>query len=93
MLGEPHPSPERRTAIGARVRRRDVPFTPSGGPDRLDPRTLTIALDDLLPAERVVAVDSGDPTGHPSVVRDVADEFGSCSTQASQSVGLGVGGC
>jgi thiamine pyrophosphate-dependent acetolactate synthase large subunit-like protein len=83
-------SADLRTAIAARVRWRDVPFTPSGGPDRIDPRTLTIALDDLLPAERVVAVDSGNFMGWPSVFLDVPDEFGFCFTQAFQSVGLGL---
>jgi thiamine pyrophosphate-dependent acetolactate synthase large subunit-like protein len=83
-------SPDVRTAIAARVRWRDVPFTPSGGPDRIDPRTLTIALDDLLPPERVVAVDSGNFMGWPSAFLDVPDEFGFCFTQAFQSVGLGL---
>src|SRR3712207_2752772 len=54
------------------------------------PRTLTIALDDLLPAERVVAVDSGNFMGWPSAFLDVPDEFGFCFTQAFQSVGLGL---
>jgi thiamine pyrophosphate-dependent acetolactate synthase large subunit-like protein len=67
-----------------------VPFQPLGGPDRIDPRTLTIALDDLLPAERVVAVDSGNFMGYPSMFLDVPDEFGFCFTQAFQSVGLGL---
>jgi thiamine pyrophosphate-dependent acetolactate synthase large subunit-like protein len=83
-------SPDLRTAIAARVRWRDVPFTPSGGPDRIDPRTLTIALDDLLPAERVVAVDSGNFMGYPSAFLGVPDEGGFCFTQAFQSVGLGL---
>ena len=56
----------------------------------IDPRTLTIALDDLLPAERVVAVDSGNFMGYPSMFLDVPDEHGFCFTQAFQSVGLGL---
>ncbi|TFV58555.1 thiamine pyrophosphate-binding protein [Geodermatophilus sp. DF01-2] len=83
-------SAEVRSAIAARVRWRDVPFSPTGGPDRIDPRTLTIALDDLLPAERVVAVDSGNFMGYPSMFLDVPDEHGFCFTQAFQSVGLGL---
>ncbi len=57
---------------------------------RIDPRTLTIALDDLLPAERVVAVDSGNFMGYPSMFLAVPDEFGFCFTQAFQSIGLGL---
>ncbi|SNS17993.1 Acetolactate synthase large subunit [Geodermatophilus pulveris] len=79
-----------RTAIAERGRWRDVPFTPAAVPGRIDPRTLTIGLDDLLPAERVVAVDSGNFMGYPSAFLDVPDEGGSCFTQAFQSVGLGL---
>jgi thiamine pyrophosphate-dependent acetolactate synthase large subunit-like protein len=77
-------------AIQARVRWRDVPFTDLGGQGRIDPRALTIALDDLLPRERVVAVDSGNFMGYPSMFLDVPDEFGFCFTQAFQSIGLGL---
>ncbi|MGY1704589.1 thiamine pyrophosphate-binding protein [Geodermatophilus sp. SYSU D00697] len=83
-------TPEVRTAIAERVRWRDVPFAPAERPGRIDPRTLTIALDDLLPAQRVVAVDSGNFMGYPSMFLDVPDEFGFCFTQAFQSVGLGL---
>ena len=49
-----------------------------------------IALDDLLPAERVVAIDSGNFMGYPSMYLSVPDEFGFCFTQAFQSIGLGL---
>ena len=61
-----------------------------GGDGTIDPRTLTIALDDLLPAERVVAVDSGNFMGYPSMFLSVPDEYGFCFTQAFQSIGLGL---
>jgi thiamine pyrophosphate-dependent acetolactate synthase large subunit-like protein len=51
---------------------------------------LSRALDDLLPAERVVAIDSGNFMGYPSAYWRVPDEFGFCFTQAFQSVGLGL---
>ena len=79
-----------RTAIAARGRWRDEPYRDAGGDGRIDPRTLTIALDDLLPAQRVVAVDSGNFMGYPSMFLDVPDEGGFCFTQAVQSVGLGL---
>ncbi|MCF6507435.1 thiamine pyrophosphate-binding protein [Blastococcus sp. MG754426] len=82
-------TPEVRAAIAARGRWRDEPF-PDGDGDRIDPRALTAALDDLLPAERVVAVDSGNFMGYPSMFLDVPDEQGFCFTQAFQSVGLGL---
>ncbi|AYY12719.1 thiamine pyrophosphate-binding protein [Actinobacteria bacterium YIM 96077] len=76
------------------LRWRDVPYEDwsSGSAEnaRIDPRTLTIALDDLLPAQRVVSVDSGNFMGYPSMYLAVPDEYGFCFTQAFQSVGLGL---
>ncbi|GAA4676663.1 thiamine pyrophosphate-binding protein [Pseudonocardia yuanmonensis] len=83
-------TPEVRAAIGERVRLRDVPYTDLTGPEGIDPRTLTIALDDLLPEERVVAVDSGNFMGYPAAYLQVPDEFGFCFTQGFQSIGLGL---
>ncbi|MCV9994795.1 thiamine pyrophosphate-binding protein [Paeniglutamicibacter sp. ZC-3] len=56
----------------------------------IDPRTLTMALDGILPAERIVSVDSGNFMGYPSQFLSVPDEFGFCFTQAFQSIGLGL---
>jgi len=91
--GETHEgyrSEELRGRIAAEVRWRDVPFTDLSDGERIDPRTLTVALDDLLPRERVVSVDSGNFMGYPSMFLDVPDEQGFCFTQAFQSVGLGL---
>jgi acetolactate synthase I/II/III large subunit len=76
--------------IAEQVRWRDVPYEDEGGHGRIDPRTLSIALDDLLPAERIVAVDSGNFMGYPSMFLSVPDADGFCFTQAYQSVGLGL---
>ncbi|MGY1650296.1 thiamine pyrophosphate-binding protein [Geodermatophilus sp. SYSU D01119] len=85
-----HRTDEVRRALAARRRWRDEPYDDAGGDGLVDPRTLTVALDDLLPAERVVAVDSGNFMGYPSMFLDVPDESGFCFTQAFQSVGLGL---
>jgi thiamine pyrophosphate-dependent acetolactate synthase large subunit-like protein len=77
--------------LAAERRWRDVPFAPEAEEGRIDPRTLTIALDDLLPAERTVATDSGNFMGYPAMFLDVPDENGFVFTQAFQSVGLGLG--
>jgi acetolactate synthase-1/2/3 large subunit len=84
-------SDEVRKRIENEVRWRDVPFTDESDGRRIDPRTLTIALDDLLPAERIVAVDSGNFMGYPSMYLSVPDADGFCFTQAYQSIGLGLG--
>jgi thiamine pyrophosphate-dependent acetolactate synthase large subunit-like protein len=79
-----------RARLAAQVRWRDVPFEPTTEPGRIDPRALTVVLDDLLPAERIVSVDSGNFMGYPSMFLDVPDEYGFCFTQAFQCVGLGL---
>ncbi|MCF6472913.1 thiamine pyrophosphate-binding protein [Nonomuraea sp. MG754425] len=83
-------SPELAGRIRAEGRWQAVPYEDEGGDGRIDPRTLTIGLDELLPPERVVSVDSGNFMGYPSMFLDVPDEGGFCFTQAFQSVGLGL---
>ncbi len=77
-----------RLADGVRWRDHAVPDRSTV--DRIDPRALLMTLDDLLPTERIVGVDSGNFMGHPSVYLDVPDEDGFCFTQAFQSIGLGL---
>ncbi|HWC24572.1 MAG TPA: thiamine pyrophosphate-binding protein [Flexivirga sp.] len=79
-----------RDDIAANVLWRDVPYDDAGTDERIDPRTLCLALDELLPTERVVGVDSGNFMGYPSMFLRVPDEFGFCFTQAFQSIGLGL---
>ncbi|HEY2078211.1 MAG TPA: thiamine pyrophosphate-binding protein, partial [Streptosporangiaceae bacterium] len=83
-------SAELRNGLAARVRWRDTPYDDESDSNRIDPRTLTIALDDLLPAERIVAIDSGNFMGYPSMFLSVPDQDGFCFTQAYQSIGLGL---
>jgi thiamine pyrophosphate-dependent acetolactate synthase large subunit-like protein len=96
-------SPELAARIAREGRWRDVPYVDEGvatggagaggdGQDeqRIDPRTLTIALDDLLPPERMVSVDSGNFMGYPSMFLSVPDADAFCFTQAYQSIGLGL---
>lgn len=80
----------RASGLDAGSRWRDVPYSDDGDATHIDPRTLTIALDDLLPAERMVAVDSGNFMGYPSMFLSVPDQRGFCFTQAFQSIGLGL---
>ena len=80
-----------RERLGREIRWRDVPFADESDGETIDPRALTIALDDLLPEQRTVAVDSGNFMGYPSMYLSVPDADGFCFTQAYQSVGLGLG--
>src|SRR5919198_871362 len=79
-----------RARIAAEGRWRDVPYQDESDGGRIDPRSLSIALDDLLPAERVLAIDSGNFMGYPSMFLSVPDDDGFCFTQAFQSIGLGL---
>ncbi|GGL26615.1 thiamine pyrophosphate-binding protein [Nocardia jinanensis] len=85
-----------RTAeVASRIARtgrwQDVPVENSVAGDRIDPRVLTIALDGILPAQRIVSIDSGNFMGYPATHLSVPDENGFCFTQAFQSIGLGLG--
>jgi thiamine pyrophosphate-dependent acetolactate synthase large subunit-like protein len=88
---EGYRTPAVASRLAAGRRWRDFPFAPEAEEGRIDPRTLTVALDDLLPAERTVATDSGNFMGYPAMFLDVPDENGFVFTQAFQSVGLGLG--
>ena len=83
-------SAELARRIESELRWRDVPYDDDGTDQLIDPRTLSIGLDDLLPTERILAVDSGNFMGYPSMFLSVPDENGICFTQAYQSIGLGL---
>ncbi|GAT88487.1 thiamine pyrophosphate-dependent acetolactate synthase large subunit-like protein [Paenarthrobacter nicotinovorans] len=77
-------------AIKQSSRWRDVSTADLSTATNIDPRVLSRELDTLLPAERIVAVDSGNFMGYPSQYLAVPDEFGFCFTQAFQAIGLGL---
>jgi acetolactate synthase I/II/III large subunit len=69
---------------------RHQPYEDAGSGDRIDPRTLSIELDRILPQERLLAIDSGHFMGWPAMYIDVPDAQGFVFTQAFQSIGLGL---
>jgi thiamine pyrophosphate-dependent acetolactate synthase large subunit-like protein len=71
---------------------RDDAYEDAAADGRMDPRTLSIALDALLPPERTVAVDSGHFMGFPPMYLRVPDPAAFVFTQAFQSIGLGLAG-
>ncbi|MGW7536324.1 thiamine pyrophosphate-binding protein [Amycolatopsis sp. NPDC054798] len=83
-------SDQLKARIAAEIRWHDNEYEDAGTADVIDPRTLSAALDDLIPANRVVGVDSGNFMGYPTMYLDVPDENGFCFTQAFQSIGLGL---
>ncbi|MGP4025623.1 thiamine pyrophosphate-binding protein [Actinomadura sp. 3N407] len=89
-------TPEVAGRLAREGRWQDVPYEEhrdgkddTDGP-RIDPRTLSIALDGMLPRERTVAVDSGNFMGYPAMFLDVPDADALVFTQAFQSIGLGL---
>jgi thiamine pyrophosphate-dependent acetolactate synthase large subunit-like protein len=70
---------------------RDIQHDDRSAGDRIDPRTFSKALDAILPAERLVAVDSGHFMGWPPMYLSVPDAAGFVFTQSFQSIGLGLG--
>ena len=67
------PLPALAERLTREVRWRDVPYDDDSGDGLIDPRTLSMALDELLPAERTVAVDSGNFMGYPAMYLEVPD--------------------
>ena len=87
---EKYRTQQNANAIAAQSRWRDVPFDDLSTAGFIDPRVLSRDLDRLLPADRILSVDSGNFMGYPSTYLAVPDEFGFCFTQAFQAIGLGL---
>ncbi|EOD65540.1 thiamine pyrophosphate-binding protein [Amycolatopsis vancoresmycina] len=93
LAAVPPQSGYRTDDVAARIatgRWNDVEHEDLSGDGRIDPRTLSRQLDELLPADRIVSIDSGNFMGYPSAYLSVPDEQGFCFTQAFQSIGLGL---
>jgi thiamine pyrophosphate-dependent acetolactate synthase large subunit-like protein len=69
---------------------RDEPYDDRSTDDRIDPRTFTLALGELLPADVKIATDSGHFLAWPAIYLDVPDPRSFVFAQAFQSVGLGL---
>jgi thiamine pyrophosphate-dependent acetolactate synthase large subunit-like protein len=67
------------------------PYEDASTEDWVDPRTATIAINRLLPANRAVAVDSGHFLGYPAMYLDVPDARAWVFPNGFQAVGLGLG--
>jgi thiamine pyrophosphate-dependent acetolactate synthase large subunit-like protein len=66
------------------------PYEDAGTSETIDPRTLSIALDELLPGDRAVAVDSGHFMAYPPMYLQVQNADAFVFTQGFQSIGLGL---
>jgi len=83
----------RGAAMRERIRGGDnhhYPHTDESSRDFIDPRTLSKAVDAILPADRVVASDSGHFCGWVPRYLRVPNARASCLSHSFQSVGLGL---
>jgi thiamine pyrophosphate-dependent acetolactate synthase large subunit-like protein len=83
-------TPELAARLATEARWNDVATEDLSTDSTIDPRLLSRLLDELLPRERVVAVDSGNFMGYPAAYLSVPDPTGFCFTQSFQSIGLGL---
>jgi thiamine pyrophosphate-dependent acetolactate synthase large subunit-like protein len=67
------------------------PYDDAGTEAWIDPRTLTIELNKILPSDRAVAADSGHFLGYPSMYLEVPDPRAWVFVNGFQAVGLGLG--
>ena len=77
-------------AVLEKGRWRHVSYEDRSDERSIDPRTLTLELDAMVPRERIVAVDSGHFMGWPPMYLTVPDAAGFVFTQSFQSIGLGL---
>lgn len=88
--GEGYRTAAVRARLGESNSWRAEPYDDLGDAAHIDPRTLTSALDDLLPSERVVTVDGGNFCPYPAMFLAVPDNEGFCLPLAFQSIGLSL---
>jgi thiamine pyrophosphate-dependent acetolactate synthase large subunit-like protein len=71
---------------------RNFAYDDSSTDEHIDPRTLSKAVDDILPSDRTVVVDGGHFVGWVARYLSVPDHKGWCIPIAFQSIGLGLAG-
>jgi thiamine pyrophosphate-dependent acetolactate synthase large subunit-like protein len=88
--GEGYRSRAMADRIKAGRRWQDKPYDDTSDGKRIDPRTLTIALDRMFRRERVVVPDGGNFNGYPAMFFEVPDNRGYCLPLAFQSIGMAL---
>jgi thiamine pyrophosphate-dependent acetolactate synthase large subunit-like protein len=71
---------------------RQLAYDDTSDTDHIDPRTLSKAVDDILPKDRTIVVDGGHFVGWVARYLSVPDYRGWCIPIAFQSIGLGLAG-
>jgi thiamine pyrophosphate-dependent acetolactate synthase large subunit-like protein len=93
---EPTPATGWRTpdvaAVMTAKSNRALAYDDSSTVEHIDPRSLSKAVDDILPKDRTVVVDGGHFVGWVARYLSVPDHKGWCIPIAFQSIGLGLAG-
>jgi thiamine pyrophosphate-dependent acetolactate synthase large subunit-like protein len=84
-------TPDIAAVMDARGNRR-LAYDDTSTDTHIDPRTLSKAMDDILPKDRTVVVDGGHFVGWVARYLSVPDYRGWCIPIAFQSIGLGLAG-
>lgn len=85
-----------RRRVAESLHWRDQPYQDTSeapgpsSPGRIDPRTLTNVLDEMVPMNRVVAPDGGNFNAYPAMHFRVPDNKGYCLPLGFQSIGLAL---
>lgn len=94
LVGRPARVGYRTEKVAQRLRAEgrwaQLPYEELSTVDTIDPRTLSVRLDELLPPNRQLAVDSGNFMGYPAGYLAVPGPGAFCFTQSFQSIGLGL---
>lgn len=83
-------TPQVTESLRTQQRWAQLPYEDLSTAATIDPRTLSIRLDELLPRDRQLAVDSGNFMGYPAAYLAVPGPGAFCFTQSFQSIGLGL---
>ncbi|MDB5620778.1 thiamine pyrophosphate-binding protein [Tardiphaga sp.] len=84
-------TPDVAAVLDAKSNRRFA-YADTSDAGHIDPRTLSKAVDDILPKDRTVVVDGGHFVGWVARYLSVPDHRGWCIPIAFQSIGLGLAG-
>lgn len=84
-------TPDVAATMDAKSNRR-MPYVDTSSAEFIDPRTLSKAVDEILPNDRTVVVDGGHFVGWVARYLGVPDTRGWCIPIAFQSIGLGLAG-
>jgi thiamine pyrophosphate-dependent acetolactate synthase large subunit-like protein len=68
----------------------NAPYSDTSSSKFIDPRTMTKAIDNIIPSDRIIVTDAGHSMGWAPLYLRVPDQHSRCQLASFQSVGLGL---